>query len=94
MGQCKARNIYTILNKSASRMPDTRTDFLSSKCLFRTWSNYALLLTIQCLRDCRSAIISPIDKQVIIHDGFITLRGWSYSGGGNWVERVEVSPDG
>ncbi|KAF9493596.1 molybdopterin binding oxidoreductase [Pleurotus eryngii] len=30
-----------------------------------------------------SAIISPVDKQVIIHDGFITLR-----------ERVEVSPDG
>ncbi|KAG6900448.1 hypothetical protein C0993_010495 [Termitomyces sp. T159_Od127] len=41
-----------------------------------------------------SAIIYPEDKQVIIHDGKITLRGWSYSGGGNWVERVEVSPDG
>ncbi|KAG6831227.1 hypothetical protein H0H92_012024 [Tricholoma furcatifolium] len=41
-----------------------------------------------------SAIITPEDKQVVIHDGKITLRGWSYSGGGNWVERVEVSPDG
>ncbi|KAL0961496.1 hypothetical protein HGRIS_006438 [Hohenbuehelia grisea] len=41
-----------------------------------------------------SAIIYPEDKQVIIHDGSITLRGWAYSGGGNWVERVEVSPDG
>ncbi len=44
--------------------------------------------------ECRSAIISPSDKQVIIHDGEIEIKGWSYSGGGNWVERVEVSPDG
>ncbi|KAM5539407.1 hypothetical protein V8D89_006859 [Ganoderma adspersum] len=41
-----------------------------------------------------SAIISPLDKQVIIHEGEIEVKGWSYSGGGNWVERVEVSPDG
>ncbi|KAI9058569.1 sulfite oxidase mitochondrial precursor [Trametes sanguinea] len=41
-----------------------------------------------------SAIIFPQDKQVIIHDGHVELKGWSYSGGGNWVERVEVSPDG
>ncbi|KAF6747841.1 Oxidoreductase, molybdopterin-binding domain-containing protein [Ephemerocybe angulata] len=41
-----------------------------------------------------SAILEPTDKKVIIHDGKITLRGWAYSGGGNWVERVEVSPDG
>ena len=44
--------------------------------------------------ECRSAIIFPLDKQVIIHDGEIEVKGWSYSGGGNWVERVEVSPDG
>ena len=42
----------------------------------------------------RSAIIHPTDKQVVVHDGKITLDGWAYSGGGNWVERVEVSPDG
>ncbi|KAH9924353.1 sulfite oxidase mitochondrial precursor [Epithele typhae] len=41
-----------------------------------------------------SAIIFPTDKTTIIHDGTIDLQGWSYSGGGNWVERVEVSPDG
>jgi len=41
-----------------------------------------------------SAIIYPEDKNVVIHDGKITLKGWAYSGGGNWVERVEVSPDG
>ncbi|KAK7037250.1 hypothetical protein VNI00_011241 [Paramarasmius palmivorus] len=41
-----------------------------------------------------SAIITPLNKQVIVHDGKITLKGWAYSGGGNWVERVEVSPDG
>lgn len=41
-----------------------------------------------------SAIIFPEDKQVIVHSGKITFRGWAYSGGGNWVERVEVSPDG
>lgn len=38
--------------------------------------------------------MSPRDRDVIIHDGSIKLEGWSYSGGGNWVERVEVSPDG
>lgn len=42
----------------------------------------------------RSAIIHPVDKKVIVHDGKIKLDGWAYSGGGNWVERVEVSPDG
>lgn len=42
----------------------------------------------------RSAIIHPMDKKVIVHDGKIKLDGWAYSGGGNWVERVEVSPDG
>ncbi|KAF5313227.1 hypothetical protein D9619_003582 [Psilocybe cf. subviscida] len=41
-----------------------------------------------------SAIIFPEEKEVIIHDGTITLQGWAYSGGGNWVERVEVSNDG
>ncbi|KAA1474748.1 molybdopterin binding oxidoreductase [Dentipellis sp. KUC8613] len=41
-----------------------------------------------------SAIITPLDKQVIVHDGTIELKGWAYSGGGNWVERVEVSNDG
>ncbi|KAI0081222.1 sulfite oxidase mitochondrial precursor [Panus rudis PR-1116 ss-1] len=41
-----------------------------------------------------SAIMSPRDRAVIIHDGSISVEGWSYSGGGNWVERVEVSPDG
>lgn len=42
----------------------------------------------------RSAILFPADKQVIVHDGHIEAKGWAYSGGGNWVERVEVSPDG
>ncbi|KAK7462372.1 hypothetical protein VKT23_007973 [Stygiomarasmius scandens] len=41
-----------------------------------------------------SAIIFPLDKKVIVHDGKITLKGWAYSGGGNWVQRVEVSNDG
>ncbi|KAF9013126.1 Oxidoreductase, molybdopterin-binding domain-containing protein [Cyathus striatus] len=41
-----------------------------------------------------SAIIYPEDKDVVIHDGTVTLKGWAYSGGGNWVERVEVSSDG
>lgn len=42
----------------------------------------------------RSAIMEPRDRDVIIHDGAIALKGWAYSGNGNWVERVEVSPDG
>jgi len=41
-----------------------------------------------------SAIMSPKDKDVIVHDGKIHLEGWGFSGGGHWVERVEVSPDG
>ena len=41
-----------------------------------------------------SAIISPVDKAVIIHEGTITLRGWAYSGGGHWPVRVDVSSDG
>jgi len=41
-----------------------------------------------------SAIIYPQDKETIIHEGAVELTGWAYSGGGNWVERVEVSPDG
>jgi len=41
-----------------------------------------------------SAIMTPVDKEQIIHEGFITLRGWAYSGGGRWPERVEVSADG
>jgi len=41
-----------------------------------------------------SAIMSPIDKAQIVHEGTIKLRGWAYSGGGHWPERVEVSADG
>ena len=41
-----------------------------------------------------SAIMTPLDKDQIIHDGKITLTGWAYSGGGRWPERVEVSADG
>ncbi|KAH9876454.1 hypothetical protein J1614_003585 [Plenodomus biglobosus] len=40
-----------------------------------------------------SAIMTPVDKDVIIHDGKIKLTGWAYSGSG-WPERVEVSSDG
>ena len=41
-----------------------------------------------------SAIMSPINKQVVVHSGKITVGGWAYSGGGRWPERVEVSRDG
>jgi sulfite oxidase len=41
-----------------------------------------------------SAIMTPVDKDQIVHDGHIKLRGWAYSGGGHWPERVEVSADG
>ncbi|EOA88277.1 hypothetical protein ACJQWK_01521 [Exserohilum turcicum] len=40
-----------------------------------------------------SAIMTPVDKDVIIHDGKIRMTGWAYSGSG-WPERVEVSNDG
>lgn len=41
-----------------------------------------------------SAIMNPVDLQTVIHNGHITVQGWAYSGGGRWIERVEVSPDG
>ena len=41
-----------------------------------------------------SAIMYPIDKALIVHEGSIKLSGWAYSGGGHWPVRVEVSGDG
>ncbi|KAK8023657.1 NADH-cytochrome B5 reductase [Apiospora rasikravindrae] len=41
-----------------------------------------------------SAIMSPWTKQVVIHNGKIRCKGWAYSGGGRWPERVELSTDG
>ncbi|KAJ6445150.1 sulfite oxidase, mitochondrial precursor [Purpureocillium lavendulum] len=41
-----------------------------------------------------SAIMSPWTKQVVIHKGKIRCKGWAYSGGGRWPERVELSADG
>lgn len=41
-----------------------------------------------------SAIMSPWTKQAVIHVGKIRCKGWAYSGGGRWPERVELSADG
>ena len=41
-----------------------------------------------------SAIMLPWSKQVVIHAGSIHCKGWAYSGGGRWPERVELSADG
>ena len=41
-----------------------------------------------------SAIMGPVEKSVIVHNGSIKMNGWAYSGGGHWPERVEVSVDG
>lgn len=41
-----------------------------------------------------SAIMEPLHKQVVVHNGKISVKGWAYSGGGRWPERVEVSSDG
>ena len=41
-----------------------------------------------------SAIMSPMNKQVVVHSGAVKVNGWAYSGGGRWPERVEVSRDG
>ena len=40
-----------------------------------------------------SAIMHPADKDVIVHDGKIDLKGWAYSGKG-FPMRVELSIDG
>ncbi|KAJ5380728.1 uncharacterized protein N7496_003156 [Penicillium cataractarum] len=41
-----------------------------------------------------SAIMSPWTKQTVVHIGTIRCKGWAYSGGGRWPERVELSADG
>lgn len=41
-----------------------------------------------------SAIMSPWTRQVVVHNGKIRCKGWAYSGGGRWPERVELSADG
>ncbi|KAL5362234.1 molybdopterin binding oxidoreductase [Aspergillus floccosus] len=41
-----------------------------------------------------SAIMSPWTKQAVMHVGKIRCKGWAYSGGGRWPERVELSGDG
>ena len=41
-----------------------------------------------------SAITTPWNKEVVAHNGHIEVKGWAYSGGGRWPERVEVSTDG
>ncbi|KAK3674632.1 hypothetical protein LTR78_005354 [Recurvomyces mirabilis] len=41
-----------------------------------------------------SAIMMPWTKQIVIHNGSIHCKGWAYSGGGRWPERVELSADG
>lgn len=41
-----------------------------------------------------SALLFPAAESVQVHDGSIHCSGWAYSGGGRWIERVEVSPDG
>ena len=41
-----------------------------------------------------SAIMTPWTKQVVIHNGAIHCKGWAYSGGGRWPERIELSADG
>jgi sulfite oxidase len=41
-----------------------------------------------------SAILSPRERDVVLHEGKIQVKGWAYSGGARWPERVELSPDG
>lgn len=39
-----------------------------------------------------SAIMSPLNKQVVVHSGEIRLNGWAYSGGGKFmVPLVEIT---
>lgn len=41
-----------------------------------------------------SAIVTPVEKEVVVHNGNMRLTGWAYSGGGHWPHRVEISGDG
>lgn len=57
-------------------------------------STYSSGLSIQDM-PVSSAIITPTDKSVIVHDGKIRIRGWAYSGGGSiWYEVPQGSTAG
>ena len=80
--------------RGPSRAPVQRKEYLYyTPQIGKQNAKYSNGFSIQSM-PVSSAIMTPEDKAQVVHDGKIELRGWAYSGGGHWPERVEVSGDG
>jgi sulfite oxidase len=80
--------------KTASQAPVQREEYLFyNGQVGKHNGSFSSGLSIQEM-PVSSAIMSPRERDVIIHEGKIHVHGWAYSGGGRWPERVEVSADG
>jgi sulfite oxidase len=98
MGYIGARSVKWLYRISAIPKP-TRRPVQSKEYLYFNQQvgkhNQKMTLGIQIQEmPVSSAIMSPWMKQVVVHEGHIDMKGWAYSGGGRWPERVEVSADG
>ncbi|KAI0430522.1 sulfite oxidase [Xylaria sp. FL1042] len=98
MGYIGARSVKWLYRVTAIREP-TRAPVQSREYLYfnqqvgkhnQRWTDGIQIQEMP----VSSAIMSPWNKQVVIHEGKISVKGWAYSGGGRWPERVEVSADG
>jgi len=97
-GYIGARSVKWLYRVKAIRMP-TRAPVQSKEYLYfpQQIGKHNMRLTdgIQIQEmPVSSAIMSPWTKQVVVHEGYIRCKGWAYSGGGRWPERVELSADG
>ncbi|KAI0388379.1 sulfite oxidase [Xylariaceae sp. FL0594] len=98
MGYIGARSVKWLYRINAIKEP-TRAPVQSREYLYFNQQvgkhNQRLIDGIQIQEmPVSSAIMAPWNKQVVIHGGKIAVKGWAYSGGGRWPERVEVSADG
>ncbi|KAH9883467.1 sulfite oxidase [Xylariomycetidae sp. FL2044] len=98
MGYIGARSVKWLYRITALREP-TRAPVQSKEYLYfnhqigkhnQRWTDGIQIQEMP----VSSAIMSPWNKQVVVHEGAIKVEGWAYSGGGRWPERVEVSADG
>lgn len=97
-GYIGARNVKWLYRIKAIKEP-SRAPVQSQEYLYFPQQigkyNFALTDGIQVQEmPVSSAIMSPWTKQVVLHEGSIRCKGWAYSGGGRWPERVELSADG
>ncbi|KAI0021726.1 molybdopterin binding oxidoreductase [Xylariomycetidae sp. FL0641] len=98
MGYIGARSVKWLYRVTALREP-TRAPVQSREYLYfpqqvgkhnQRWTDGIQIQEMP----VSSAMLSPWNKQVVVHAGQIEVKGWAYSGGGRWPERVEVSTNG